>query len=127
MTELLKSPSKSGVDKGGGSNKLLFCLFTCIVNSTTFPQNSYVIQCSVLCFVFFGCIQRMKISLQSVSISRETNFLCVLLCRCLDRVPLHYASKGQDFQCLVQGTLNFISLASIVRLLWVRKKSVSTD
>ena len=121
MTELLKSPSKSGVDKGGGSNKLLFCLFTCIVNSTTFPQNSYVIQCSVLCFVFFGCIQRMKISLQSVSISRKTNFLCVLLCRCLDSVPLHYASKGQDFQCLVQGTLNFFSLASIVRLLWVRK------
>ena len=121
MTELLKSPSKSGVDKGGGSIKLLFCLFTCIVNSTTFPQNSYVIQCSVLCFVFFGCIQRMKISLQSISISRETNFLCVLICRCLDSVSLHYASKGQDFQCLVQGTLNFISLASIVRLLWVRK------
>ena len=121
MTELLKSPSKSGVDKVGGSNKFLFCLFTCIVNSATFPQNSYVIQCSVLCFVFFGCIQRMKISLQSVSISRETNFFCVLICRCLDSVPLHYASKGQDFQCLVQGTLNFFSLASIVRLLWVKK------
>ena len=40
MTELSKSPLKSGVDKGGGSNKLFFCLFTRIVNSTTFPQNS---------------------------------------------------------------------------------------
>ena len=48
MTDLLKSPLKSGVDKGGGSNKLVFCLFTRFVNSTTFPRRSSM-QCSLFC------------------------------------------------------------------------------
>ena len=55
MTELLKSPLKSGVDKGGGSNKLLFCFFTRIVNSKCYIRTKFVgysMQYSLFCVVW---------------------------------------------------------------------------
>ena len=53
MTELLKSPLKSGVDKGGGSNKL-FCVCLLVLS---IPVHSHKIRRSfnavffVLCFL----------------------------------------------------------------------------